>query len=158
MILKIRPVAADDHDALVDLWHKGWHEAHAAHVPAELVRRRTRASFEKRLREFGDAARTAGPLGHPLGLCVVEGAEIDQLYVGSAARGTGLAELLLNDGLARIAATGCSEAFLYCEPKNDRAARFYGRMGWKNAGERVVPLFTDDGPIEHSVIVFRIST
>lgn len=158
MTFEIRPVAPEDHAALVELWHEGWHEAHAAHVPAELVRRRPRASFEKRLREFGDAARTSGPLGRPSGFCVIDGAEIDQLYVGPAARGTGLAALLLNDGLARIAATGCSEAFLYCEPKNDRAARFYGRMGWKNTGERVVPLFTDDGPIEHSVIVFKINT
>ena len=153
----IRKVMAEDLEPLVTLWHNGWMEAHAAHVPEDLKRLRTRASFAERLIAFGDDARVAGPVGAPLGFCAIDGAEIDQLYVGPSARGSGLARALLEDGAARIRAAGFDTAFLYCEPKNDRAARFYEKCGWRNTGQRVVSLDTSEGPFALPVIIFENS-
>ena len=151
----LRAVLAEDIDPLVTLWHAGWCEAHAAHVPADLVRLRTKSSFRDRLIAFGDAARTSGPRGAPLGFCATDGAEIDQLYVSPDARGTGLAQALLEDGVSRIRKAGHKTAFLYCEPKNDRAARFYERSGWRNTGLKVVSLDTSEGPFELPVLIFE---
>ena len=39
--MMIRAAEADELAVLGELWRKGWHDAHAAIVPLELVRRRT---------------------------------------------------------------------------------------------------------------------
>ncbi len=154
MNTEIRRVSDADVEPLTRLWHAGWVEAHAAHVPADFLRLRSFASFEERLRAFGDTARTAGDPGQPLGLCVVDGDELDQLYVAPKARGGGLAARLLTDGEARIKADGFDEARLLCLPENERAARFYTRHGWISRGVSDEFLETSDGPYLLPALVF----
>jgi len=120
--------------ALAELWWAGWHEAHAAHVPAELTEQRTLKSFRERVQSLGDAIRASGPVGSPIGMCAIQDAEIYQLFVAPSARGTGLASVLLNDGEHRLMAEGFSDVFLFCLPQNQSAARFYARHGWKDCG------------------------
>jgi GNAT superfamily N-acetyltransferase len=150
-----RLAQANDFKPLAELWHKAWHDAHAALTPPALVAGRTPASFAARLETVGDRLRIAGPSGAPLGLCIIDRDEIDQLYVATAARGTGLAAALLSDGEARIAAAGITEARLECARGNDRAARFYAREGWQQTGHAAVPAHAVDPPILIDVIHFR---
>ncbi|MHA3913332.1 GNAT family N-acetyltransferase [Halovulum sp. GXIMD14793] len=148
-----RPARAEDIAALARLWHIAWHEAHAALVPAALIALRTQASFKDRLHAFGDALRCAGPKGAPLGLCVVQGGKVDQIFVDAAARGTGLARDLLYDGEARLAAGGTRQAILECLPENTRAIRFYEKCGWQQRGIEDVNLDTSAGPFQIPALV-----
>ncbi|MEO0361435.1 MAG: GNAT family N-acetyltransferase [Pseudomonadota bacterium] len=154
-MVEIRRADPAEIEALATLWHDGWMDAHAAHVPAALTRLRTRSNFRERLEGFGELMRVAGPVGAPVGLCVVKGAELDQLFVSSAARGTGAAQALLADGEARIAAAGHAVATLDCAIGNDRAARFYRKCGWRLRGEEEVELDTSDGPFALTTWVFE---
>jgi ribosomal protein S18 acetylase RimI-like enzyme len=150
-----RPAAEAELDATARLWHDAWQDAHAAHVPAALVRARTLADFRRRLGLMGDRLRIAGPPGQPLGLCAIDGDELYQLFVAAGARGTGLGASLLADGEARLAASGIAEARLDCLDANTAAAAFYTRMGWRDAGLIPRMLATPDGDFEVSCIDFR---
>lgn len=130
----VRPVGVGESKALADLWHDTWHETHAAIVPPKLVALRTRASFRERTEAALPRMRCAGPEGAPLGLCLVTEAELDQIYVAPDGRGSGLARRLMADGCARIGAAGHRTAWLICAEGNDRAAAFYRRVGWREAG------------------------
>lgn len=151
----IRPAEPADLAPLARLWYAGWHEAHAAIVPADLTAQRTEASFLNRLENLGDALRTAGPVGKPLGFCAIKGDELYQLFVSPDARGTGLARDLLTDGEARLAARGVARACLLCADGNDRAARFYARAGWTNLGLRRESVDTASGPFFFEVLRFE---
>jgi len=151
----VRPIVPDDNDALARIWYEGWHEAHAHHVPRELVVLRTLPSFSDRIADMGDRMRVAGSAGAPVGLCAIRDGELDQLFVARAARGTGNAAALLANGEARLASSGVRRAFLLCVPQNIRAARFYARHDWVNMGECDEPVFTADGPFPLRVLRFE---
>ncbi len=40
-MLSIRPLISDDHCEIVDIWHRGWHDAHAGLVPKGVLNYRT---------------------------------------------------------------------------------------------------------------------
>lgn len=141
----IRTVETEDIAPLAALWRAGWAEAHFAHTPPALHALRTPQSFRERLQRHADKTRTAGPVGAALGLCIVKGDEIDQLYLGPSARGTGLAAQLLSDGEARIRSAGHAKARLFAIPQNSRALRFYEKQGWVNEGETTAQLETLTG-------------
>jgi GNAT superfamily N-acetyltransferase len=104
--LDVRAADATEIDPLARVWH----DAHAQIVPAELTRRRTLQSFVQRLRAALPDVRVVGPLGSPLGLCVVRDSEVYQLFVSREARGTGVAARLLADAEARLAQRGVRTA------------------------------------------------
>ena len=76
--------------------------------------------------------------------------ELHQLFVSPAGRGTGVAALLEADAVRKIAAQGAGVAWLACAIGNDRAARFYEKMGWRRVGTFVSQLETQKGifPLE----------
>jgi len=129
----LRKPSADDIPALSALWHDGWHEAHDALVPKALSKLRTTESFAARLETLLEQTRISGPPGEPDGLCIVRGDEINQLFVASDARGTGVAAALIADGENRLRETGIDAAWLACAVGNLRAARFYQKAGWSLA-------------------------
>jgi ribosomal protein S18 acetylase RimI-like enzyme len=153
----IRPALPDEHQALARLWHAGWHDAHAAFVPAELTRLRTFESFLDRIAGFEDRLRVAGPAGAPLGLCVIQDDEIYQIYASRAAHGTGIAAALLGDGEARLRQSGVTRARLECVIENARAIRFYEKHGWERVGQAAGMLETEKGPFAMPVLVFTKS-
>jgi GNAT superfamily N-acetyltransferase len=148
--LRVREAAASEYRALARLWHEAWHDAHDAHVPAALIALRTRESFLRRLPGFGDRLRVAGPEGAPLGLCTINGDEIDQLFVARSARGGGVAARLLADGEARLLASGVTTARLDCVIENARAIRFYEKHAWVRGEIKTVTL---DGPFQLRALV-----
>lgn len=149
--MDIRTAVPDEIPALARLWHDGWQDAHAAILPDALARARTLDSFRHRLAAALPETRVAGPRGTPLGLCMLKGDELNQLYVSPAARGTGVAGALIADAEARLAANGAETAWLACAIGNERAARFYEKSGWRRAGTFTSRLDTVDGPFDLDV-------
>lgn len=151
--MQIRLVHDDELDALASLWFEGWRDAHAALVPDDLVRRRTLETFRARIEAGRDTVRLAvadGAPAVPLGFTMLKGDEMNQLFVARAARGTGLAALLIAEAEARLLAAGVATAWLACLIGNDRAARFYEKQGWHRAGTFMSKLETPEGvyPVE----------
>lgn len=140
-----RPAQDKEIDALADLWYAGWQDAHAALVPAELTRLRTRESFRQRLRAALPAVRVVGPPGAPIGFCMTKGDELHQLFVAAEGRGRGIAGVLEADAVARLSARGTRVAWLACAIGNERAARFYEKAGWRRVGTVTSELETQEG-------------
>jgi GNAT superfamily N-acetyltransferase len=139
---RIRGAELSELDALANLWHEGWQETHAPILPADLARFRTLPSFRSRLEAGQHDVRVMGEPGTPLGLCMLKGDELYQLYV---ARGGGVAVALLADAERRLAARGVTTAWLACAIGNDRAARFYDKNGWRRVGTVSYQIPTPDG-------------
>lgn len=135
----IRHATPADLPALADLWHQGWHEAHAPHVPAALAALRSRDSLLTRLQAQSVVLTTGTP---PMGLCIVRKNEIYQMYVAPAARGTGTAAALIQAGEDHIRSQGHTRAQLAVLPQNYRAIAFYEKCGWQQQGIETVMLDT----------------
>jgi ribosomal protein S18 acetylase RimI-like enzyme len=142
----VRSAVNEDVDQLADLWHEGWHEAHAELVPQELTRVRTLESLRERLRAALPNVRVVGPPGEPAGFCIVRGDELYQLFVSAESRGSGIAAELTRDAEDRLADNGVETAWLACAIGNERAARFYEKQGWRRVGNMINYAETSEGP------------
>lgn len=132
----IRPASAADMAAVADLWHEGWHDGHAGHVPDGLTAARTLAAFHERTPpRVADTSVAVADDGTLLGFVMVVGDEVEQVFVAPAGRGTGLASDLLAEAERRVAAGGHASAWLAVVNGNVRARRFYERQGWSDAGD-----------------------
>ena len=129
----LRPAEPDDADAIVTVWYSGWREAHLGHVPDALLAHRSPAHFHERIPAIVPTTTVATVNGEVAGLVVTADAEVEQMYVGSAHRGTGIAAALLRHGETTIGAT-FRTAFLEVVAGNTRARRFYERQGWHDTG------------------------
>jgi GNAT superfamily N-acetyltransferase len=144
--MQVRPADVGEIDRLARLWHDVWHQSHASFAPPELIRLCTLASFRDRLEAALPEIYVVGPVGGPLGLCVLRGEELYQLFVAPEAHGSGVAAALIADAEARLAARGVETAWLACAIGNTRAARFYEKSGWRMAGTFVMLSETSNGP------------
>jgi GNAT superfamily N-acetyltransferase len=130
----IRPGTAQDASAVAQIWHLGWRDGHLGLVPPELAEARTDESFaERAARRVGDTT-VAVVDGAVAGFVMVVGDEVEQVYVGSAYRGTGVADALLDEAEGQVLAAGHSTAWLAVVEGNARARAFYERKGWSDAG------------------------
>jgi GNAT superfamily N-acetyltransferase len=143
--MEVRAAEQVEINRLAELWHESWHDAHAQIVPAELTRLRTLESFRDRLQADLPNIRVVGPLGAPVGFCIVRGNELYQLFVSANARGTGVAAALIADAEAQFLAKGIETAWLACSIGNERAARFYEKCGWRRVGNMVIHAETSRG-------------
>ncbi|WP_431201735.1 N-acetyltransferase family protein [Bradyrhizobium betae] len=148
--MQVRPADPAETDHLAQLWHDAWHGSHAHLAPPELVRLRTVPSFRDRLAVMLSDVCVAGPAGAPLGFCALKGDELYQLFVSAEAHGSGVAAALIADAEARLTARGVELAWLACAVGNARAARFYEKSGWRNAGTFMMSAETSKGlfPVE----------
>jgi putative acetyltransferase len=129
----IRPAGGADMAAVADLWHEGWHDGHAGHVPDGLTAARTLAAFHERTPpRVADTSVAVADDGSLLGFVMVVGDEVERVFVGPAGRGTGLASELLAEAERRVAADGHASAWLAVVVGNARARRFYEREGWSD--------------------------
>jgi GNAT superfamily N-acetyltransferase len=149
--MAIRDAEASETDALARLWYDGWQDAHATIVPEGLRRVRTLASFRERMAAAMPGVRVAGPQGTLAGFHIVKDDELYQLYVAPAARGTGVAAILLADAEARLRDCGVETAWLACTVGNNRAARFYEKCGWRRMATEPYLAETSEGPFELDV-------
>jgi GNAT superfamily N-acetyltransferase len=116
------------------LWWQGWQDAHAAILPPDLARVRTLESFHERLENNLANLRVAEIEGRPVGLAIIDSSELYQFYVAQEARGTDVAGALMSDCLSTFREADIQLAWLHCAIGNRRAARFYEKWGWRNAG------------------------
>ena len=149
--MSVRPAVEAEVDHLARLWHEGWHDAHAALAPPGLVRARTHESFRERMAAALADTFVIGPPGAPSGFYMLKGDELYQFYVARAARGSGVAAVLIADAEARFAGRGVTTAWLACGIGNDRAARFYEKCGWARARTQANRLETADEVFEFEV-------
>jgi putative acetyltransferase len=139
----LRPATTDDVDAIADLFHRGWHDAHPGNVPDGLTQRRTREAFHDRVSHRvaeTDETTVAEVDGEIAGFIMVAGDEAEQVYVDRPFRGSGVAAALLTEAERQIGAAGHDVAWLAVVRGNDRAQAFYRRQGW-----------TDDGDLDYEV-------
>ena len=132
----IRPATAEDMADVADLWHVGWHDGHAGHVPEGLTRARNLEAFHQRTpSRVSDTTVARSTDGELLGFVMVTGDEVEQVFVGRSARGTGLAGQLLEVAERQVAASGHTTAWLAVVEGNARARAFYERQGWHDEGD-----------------------
>jgi GNAT superfamily N-acetyltransferase len=136
-----RPLEAGDVDAVADLWHEAWHDAHGGLLPDEVRRHRTPQSFAGRLPAFGTDAFVVADGDGPLAFAALVGHEVDQFFLARRARGTGLAASLMDRLEAILAARGHRTAELECAVGNERARRFYRSRGFREIGEATRPVW-----------------
>lgn len=132
--VQLRPAAPSDVDVIARIWHEGWADGHAGHVPEELYRHRTRDSYPPRVRAHIPDTWVAERGGVVSGFVVVVGDEVEQVYVDARARGSGTAGVLLARAEELVAQAGHGRAWLAVVAGNARARAFYERCGWTDAG------------------------
>jgi putative acetyltransferase len=139
----LRPATAADVDAIAELFHRGWHDAHPGHVPDGLTERRTAEAFHDRVRQRvaeTDETTVADADGVIAGFIMVDGDEAEQVYVDRSFRGSGLATTLLGEAERQIAEAGHDVAWLAVVRGNARARAFYAKQGWVDEGDLDYPV------------------
>ena len=135
MALELRAATDADIPRIAEIWGPAWRDGHLGGVPDELVRIRTPENFVHRATAIQPHTTLAVLDGTVVGFVAVAGDEIDQLFVDAAARGVGIADILLRAGEEQIAAAGHAGAWLAVVATNARARRFYERQGWVDRGD-----------------------
>ena len=143
----IRPGTAQDASAVAEIWRLGWRDGHLGLVPRELAEARTDASFASRSAQRVDDTTVAIVDGAVAGFVMVVDDEVEQVYVGSAYRGTGVADALLGEAERQVLARGHATAWLAVVAGNARARAFYERKGWSDEGAFDYAAATEDGSI-----------
>jgi GNAT superfamily N-acetyltransferase len=143
----VRTAQEAEIDPLAKLWYDGWQDAHAQILPAQLTRLRTLETFRERLQAALPDVRVVGPPGEPAGFYITKHDELYQLFVSAPSRGSGVAAALIVDAEARLSDSGVATAWLACAIGNQRAARFYGKSGWRCTGTMVNLLETSQGTL-----------
>lgn len=131
----IREARPSDVEAIAGIWHTGWADGHAGHVPEALYAYRTALDhYPDRVRDRLAHTWVADTDDTVQGFVMVVGDEVEQVYVDRAARGTGVATLLLDRAERLVAEGGHAVAWLAVVAGNARARAFYERSGWSDGG------------------------
>jgi GNAT superfamily N-acetyltransferase len=133
--MTLRPARSEDMAAVADIWHRAWHVAHPGHVPDGLTAGRTLEAFHERTPSRVADTTVDEVDGRVVGFTMVDGDELEQLFVDPDLHGAGIAAPLLAAGERRIAAAGYDVAWLAVVVGNARARRFYEKHGWYDAGD-----------------------
>ena len=138
--VRIRLARAEDLEALAELHHAIWLDAHAAFVglPPEA---RDIGWYREVIGPTLDRTMVAERDGVPLGYVTCLDELLDDIWVAPWAQGRGVGALLLQAGEEAIRVNGCAEARLECVAANAGARRFYERHGWRLSRE-----FVTDSP------------
>jgi len=132
--VSLRRARPDDARAVADIWYHGWRDGHLGHVPDELVAVRTQESFDSRASQRVDDTVVALVDDEVAGFVMVVDDEVEQVYVSTRHRGTGVAGVLLSEAERLVEVNGHPRAWLAVAVGNSRARRFYERNGWTDEG------------------------
>ncbi len=146
--IELRPARDGDVAAIAALWARAWRDGHLGHVADDLVAARTEASFTPRTEERIGRSTVAVVDGEVAGFVTVTGDEVEQVYVSSTHRGSGVAAALLAEAERQVRAAGHRSTWLAVVAGNARARRFYERQGWTDAGPFTYDADDATGPIE----------
>lgn len=141
--MQFRKAEVGETAAIAAMWHKGWHEGHAAHVPGDLVATRTIEEFRTRTAGYIAQTTVLEVDGQIAGFHMLDGDELYQFYVATDFRGSGVAAALMRHVEDAL---GGRQAWLACAVGNARAAAFYEKCGWRQAATEEYLVETADGP------------
>lgn len=147
MGVTIRAGGVEDAATVAQIWRSGWRDGHLGHVPDALVEARGPQWFDTRALELVAHTTVALVDEQVAGFVVVHDDEVEQVYVSDAHRGSGIANLLLEEAERQVKANGHGRAWLAVVAGNTRARRFYERQGWSDGGEFEHQAPSPDGPI-----------
>ncbi|GAA4714259.1 GNAT family N-acetyltransferase [Nocardioides conyzicola] len=131
----IRSARPEDMATVADIWHQAWHVGHAGHVPEGLTAARTLEAFHARTPSRVADTHVAEVDGVVVGFTMVNGDEVEQVFVDPRSHGTGIAAPLLAAAEQQVAAAGHDVAWLAVVVGNARARAFYEKHGWHDAGD-----------------------
>jgi ribosomal protein S18 acetylase RimI-like enzyme len=143
----LRNATPEDASNVAEIWHRGWQDGHLGLVPQELVEIRTEDSFQARASARVGETTVATVDGVVAGFVMVVDDEVEQVYVSAPFRGTGVADLLIDEAERQVRAKGHSKAWLAVVAGNARARAFYERRGWRDEGPFDYAAAAEDGPI-----------
>jgi GNAT superfamily N-acetyltransferase len=149
-LLRFRAAVPADGEIVASIWFHGWQDGHLGNVPPDLVALRTEERFRERAAQrIAETHDTwvAALDGEVVGFVMLDGDEVEQVYLAADRRGSGLAGGLLDEAERRIAAAGHTTAWLAVVAGNARARRFYEKRGWRDAGAFDYEADGPDGPI-----------
>lgn len=129
----LRAATDRDVEAVADVWHRGWADGHAGHVPMGLHAHRTLSHFRDLVPSRIPLTTVAVAGDTVIGFVTVHDDEVEQVYVDASARGSGTAASLLDRG-EHVVGERYDRAWLAVVAGNVRARRFYERRGWVDAG------------------------
>jgi ribosomal protein S18 acetylase RimI-like enzyme len=142
----LRQATEQDAEAVAAIWYGGWADGHLGNVPEVLLAHRDLDSFRRRTPERIAGTTVAVIDGDVVAFVTVIDDEIEQVYVASAARGTGVAAALMVRG-EEVIAGRFDEAWLAVVEGNGRARRFYEKQGWRDGGSRAYEAQIDGGTV-----------
>jgi GNAT superfamily N-acetyltransferase len=145
--ITLRPATPADAPVVAAIWHRGWIDGHAGHVPDELVAVRTPESFAGRAVARVADTTVAVVDGTVAGFVMVVDDEVEQVYIAGEHRGSGIAAVLLTEAERLVAAGGHETAWLAVVAGNARARRFYQRNGWTDDGLFDYPASAERGTV-----------
>jgi GNAT superfamily N-acetyltransferase len=131
----IRSAQPADMAAVAVIWHRAWHVGHAGHVPEGLTAARTLDAFQARTPARVADTMVAEIDGELVGFTMVEGDEVEQVFVDPRSHGAGVAAPLLAAAEQQVAAAGHEVAWLAVVVGNARARAFYEKHGWHDEGD-----------------------
>ena len=132
--VELRSAVPGDSDDVAEIWRLGWRDGHEGLVPQELVTARTDESFRTRAAERVADTTVATVDGVVVGFVMVVEDEVEQVYVATAQRGTGVAQVLMAEAERQVRMNGHPGAWLAVVAGNARARAFYERAGWRDEG------------------------
>jgi GNAT superfamily N-acetyltransferase len=134
----IRRADASDISRLAALYHAVWHETQAPFMPQAEIARRSLEFFLERMTGLLQSTLVAEQNGALVAFAAWKGQLFGQLFVDAPRRGTCIASSLLRASEIEMVKEGAAEAELHCVIGNERARRFYERMGWHHRGRIMV--------------------
>nr|WP_300143094.1 GNAT family N-acetyltransferase [Propionicimonas sp.] len=146
--LVLRPAVVADASDIARIWREGWLDAHLGHVPAELVAARTSASFEERAIDRIAGTIVADGPEAAVGFVMIDGDQVDQLYLDRSARGAGVGAALLAEAERIVLSAGHRQAWLAVASGNEAARRFYARQRWIDEGVIAYPAPVPGGVVD----------
>ncbi len=154
----IRRAQPSDISGLAAFYHAVWHETQAPFMPRAEITYRSMEFFGARMAALLSSTLLAEREGEIAAFSAWRGRLLGQLFVSIQYRGTNIAPSLLTASEVEMAKAGVTAAELHCVVGNDRARRFYERMGWRHEGQIVEQVAGERVPFWRMAKMLAIST
>ena len=145
--MMVRFARPSDVSGVAALYCAVWHETQAPFMPVQECKRRTSAFFVERMSALLATTVVQVRSRSIVGFVAWSGNLLGQIYVAKAFRGINVGSALMAKAEYEMAGQGINRAELHCVAGNDRARRFYERLGWICQGEMVEPVLGEGGEV-----------
>jgi GNAT superfamily N-acetyltransferase len=151
----IRRAHASDVSQVAALYHAVWHETQAPFMPDAEGTHRSLEFFVDRMTARLQMTLVEERNGEIAAFSAWRGGLLGQMFVAKPHRGTRIASSLLAASEVEMAKEGTAEAELHCVVGNERARRFYERMGWLHRGKIMEQVAGERGQVD--VLFWRMT-